>query len=318
MSKFFITGGAGFIGSNLCTQLLNENHAVTVYDNLSLGEKKFIEIHLNNPNFQFIQNDLLDLESLKKSIKDHDIVFHLAANSDISLGREVTDHDLKQGTLCTYNVLEAMRHCGLSKIIFASTSAIYGEAKTLPIKENYGPLLPISLYGASKLASEGLISAFCHNYKMQSWIYRFANVVGLNGTHGALFDFIKKLQRDSSTLEILGDGKQIKPYIYVDDCVDGMLFGLNNAEEEVNVYNLTSQGRTSAQEIADSAVQAMNLIDVTYFFTGGSRGWMGDVVKVDLCGEKMKQLGWQAQFNSAEAMSKAAKVLSKQLEVINS
>ncbi len=197
MAHYFVTGGAGFIGSNLVDRLVSEGHHLKVYDNLSLGKQEFIQNHIDAGMVQFFKEDLLNLETLTSAMKGCEAVFHLAANSDIGYGAKYTDWDLKQGTIVTYNVLEAMRLNAIKKIVFASTSAIYGEATVKPTPENYGPLWPISFYGASKLACEGLITSFAHNYGIQAWMYRFGNIVGRNGTHGALFDFILKLKADA-------------------------------------------------------------------------------------------------------------------------
>lgn len=305
--KCFITGGAGFIGSNLVDNIIKE-HEVTVFDNLSLGKKEFINHHLQNKNFNFIQADLLDFKKLKESIKDHDIVFHLAANSDIS-NNQITDTDFKNGTIATYNVLEAMRLNGIGQIIFSSTSAVYGEAKTKPTSEDYGPLFPISHYGASKLAAEALISAFCHNFKMKAWIFRFANIVGKNSTHGAVFDFINKLRNDNEKLLILGDGNQAKPYLHVKDCVDGLFFGWKNSNDEINYFNLGCEGATKVDDIAKIVVDEMNLKNVKFEYTGKDRGWPGDVPQVRLDTSKITKLGWKTELSSDQAVRRAVKDL---------
>ncbi|MBI4370195.1 MAG: NAD-dependent epimerase/dehydratase family protein [Elusimicrobia bacterium] len=307
--RAFVTGGVGFIGSNLCHRLVNEGWQVTAYDNLLLGRVEFIRHLLGNPKFKFIKKDLLNHLDLLQAIRGHDFVFHLACNSDISKGTQETDTDLKLGTIATYNVLEAMRLAGIKKIIFASTSAIYGEAHKTPTPENYGPLLPISLYGAGKLAGEGLITAFSHCYGMKAWIYRFANVIGKNGTHGALVDFIAKLKANPNKLLILGDGRQRKPYLHVSDCVDGMLFGLRHADKSVNVFNLTPKDQAGVNQIARSIVKQMGLDRVRFDYTGESRGWPGDVARVLLDGRGMKKIGWQPKLNSQQAIQKAVSEL---------
>jgi UDP-glucose 4-epimerase len=212
--RYFVTGGAGFIGSHLVDRLIRKGE-VTVYDNLSSGKREFIQHHLDNPDFSFIQADLLDFNRLIREMGEHDVVFHLAANPDARLGIQDTTLDLKQETLVTFNVLEAMRSNHIKKIVFSSSGTIYGETPKIPLPEDYGPILPISLYGAGKVASEALITAFCHTFDMQGWIYRFANIVGSRGTHGVIFDFIHKLNKNPSRLEILGDGTQEKPYLSV-------------------------------------------------------------------------------------------------------
>lgn len=312
LKRAFITGGAGFIGSNLVEELIARGYETTVYDNLSLGKFEYIKRFVDSGRCRFVKGDLLDSKTLSESIKQNDIVFHLAANSDIAKGEEFTDTDLKQGTLATYNLLEAMRLNGLSEIVFSSSSAIYGDAGTKEIDENHGPLLPISLYGASKLAGEGLITAFSHNFGIKVWIFRFANVVGDNSTHGAVHDFIARLIVDPKNLKILGDGKQAKPYIYVKDCVSGILYGYDRACERVNFFNLGTSGATSVTKIADIVVEEMGLSNVEYHYTGGDRGWKSDIPQVRFNISKLTKLGWQAEYSSDMAVRVAVKAIIKQ------
>jgi len=306
-TKYFVTGGAGFIGSHLVDRLV-ETGSVTVYDNLSSGRLEFIEHHRGKSNFRFIKGDLLDLDTLEQAVGGYDVVFHLAANPDIRAGSENTDLDLQQGTVVTYNLLEAMRINKIKKLVFASSGTVYGEATTA-VSEDAGPLLPISLYGASKLAAEGLISAFCHLFDMQAWIFRFANVVGARNSHGVIFDFINKLKRNPQQLEILGDGTQRKPYLYIDDCIDGMLFALEHCHERVNVLNLGSDSSTDVTSIAAMLVDAMGLTEVKFSYTGGERGWKGDVPQVRFDITKMKNLGWKPRYSSDEAVRKAIRYI---------
>ena len=308
--RCFITGGAGFIGSNLVKSLIEEND-VTVYDDLSLGKKEFVSKYIGSSKFKFIEADLLDFNVLKDSIKGHDIVFHLAANSDIS-NNQLTDIDLKNGTIATYNVLEAMRRNNIRQVVFSSSSAVYGEANIKPTSEDFGPLLPISLYGASKLACEGLIAAFCHNFGMKAWIFRFANIAGDRGTHGVIVDFIRKLGKNSKEMEILGDGEQAKPYLYVKDCVEGMLYGFANSNDEVNYFNLSSDGSTKVKMIASILVEEMGLKNVEFKFTGTSRGWPGDVPEVEMDTRKLAKLGWKCKLSSDESLRKAVRELLKE------
>ncbi|MBT9132987.1 MAG: UDP-glucose 4-epimerase [Firmicutes bacterium] len=302
--RYLVTGGAGFIGSHLVDRLVNMG-VVTVYDNLSLGKREFIEHHLGRDGFEFIQADLLELDTLKGVMKDHEVVFHMAANSEIKGSMGGTDLDLKEGTVATYNVLEAMRLNNIKKVVFASSSAVYGETPLEPIPEDYGPLQPISLYGASKLACEGLITAFCHLLDMQAWIFRFANVVGTRPTHGAVFDFINKLHHNPNELEMLGDGTQEKPYIHVEDCVDGILYGFQHSNDKVNVFNLGSFSSTSVSTIAQILVEEMGLANVKFKYTGGDRGWPGDVPQVRFDTARMEKLGWKPKYTSDEAVRKA-------------
>src|SRR6266404_1633272 len=304
-----VTGGAGFIGSNLAERLLEDGYQVTVFDNLSAGSLNNLRQCQGRRGFSFLEADLLDLVAVEECMKGHDVVFHLAANSNIPEGRRASDTDLRLGTLATYNVLEAMRRTQVEEIVFASSSAIYGEAKVVPTPESYGPLLPISLYGASKLACEGLISAFCGNYQMKAWICRFANICGRHGTHGILIDFLRKLEQTPGKLEVLGDGTQAKPYLHVSECVDGMLFIWRNSHDRVNYFNLGCEGATSAGSTAGLLLHAAGggPIDVT--FTGGDRGWVGDVPQVRLNCSKLEQLGWKAKLSSDAAVKLASQEL---------
>lgn len=310
--KYFVTGGAGFIGSHLVDALIKKDK-VTVYDNLSSGKIEFIKHHLNNKRFNFIKSDLLNLKKLKRCLAGYDAVFHLSANPDARLGIANTSLDLNQETIATYNVLEAMRSNRVKKIVFASSGTIYGETPVIPLPENYGPVLPISLYGAGKVASEGLISAFCHTFDMQAWIFRFANIIGGRATHGVIFDFINKLMKNNRVLEILGDGTQEKPYLYIDDCINGIIFGWENSKGKVNVFNLGCESSTDVTSIANIIVKEMGLKNVRYKYTGGDRGWAGDVPQVRFNCKKINALGWKARYSSEEAVKLAVKIIIKEL-----
>lgn len=302
--KYFITGGAGFIGSHLVDSLI-KNGVVTVYDNLSSGSKNFIARHLKKDNFRFIKNDLLDRKSLEKAIRGSDFVFHLAANPDIQSSVANPSLDFEQGTLATFNLLEAMRKNNVRKIAFSSSSTVFGEPKIIPTPEDYGPLLPISSYGASKLACEGLIAAYCHLYDFQAWIFRFANVVGPRLTHGAIYDFIKKLGENKKVLEVLGDGEQSKSYIHVKDCVESMIFGASRGKEQCSLFNLGTEDQTKVKDIARALLKEMGLNQTKIIFTGGKRGWEGDVPQMLLDITKLKKLGWQPKYNSRQAVLRA-------------
>lgn len=305
--KTFVTGGAGFIGSHLVDKLLKQGDQVTSFDNLSSGKKGFFKDHLNNKNFNFIESDLLDLNKLKKAIKDHDRVFHIAANPFVRLGEKQTRLDLDQGAIATYNVLEAMRTNDLKKIAFSSSSVVYAETPDFSIAETYGPTLPISLYGAGKLAAEGLISAFCGTFGLQAWIYRFANVVGIRGTHGVIVDFIEKLKKNPKELEILGNGKQRKPYLHVSDIVDAIIYGYEKSRNQVNLFNIGCDSNTTVTRIAEMVVEEMRLKGVEFKYTGGIRGWPGDVPRFQLDTNKLNKLGWKARYSSDEAVRKSIK-----------
>ena len=306
VTRYFITGGAGFIGSHLVDRLVQKGK-VTVYDNLSSGSLGIISRHLDRDNFKFVQADLLDFGALKQAMAAHDVVFHLAANPEVRAGIYATDLDLKTGIVASYNVLEAMRLNQIKKLVFTSSSVVYGDAGVTTVTEDYGPLLPISLYGASKLGSEGLISAFCHLFNMQGWIFRLANIVGSRLTHGVIFDFINKLKQNPGQLEILGDGSQQKPYLHVDDCVDGMLLAMEKSQERLNLLNLGSSSSTSVVTIANIVTGAMGLKGVEFQYTGGRGGWAGDVpqVRFDMAG--MSRLGWKPKYISDEAVERAVR-----------
>lgn len=308
--SILVTGGAGFIGSHLVDRLVELNR-VTVLDNFSSGKVEHIEAHRSNPNFTLIEADLLNPPAIEQALTGIDLVFHLAANPDVKGGAEDTKTHLHQNVIATYNLLESMRKMGVSEIAFASTSTVYGEARIVPTPEDYGPLLPISLYGASKLACEALISAFCATFDMRSWIFRFANIVGERGTHGVIVDFIRKLKMDGSQLEILGSGRQRKSYLLVDDCVDAMIFAIDSSRDRVNVFNVGSNDSVDVTEIADVVVEKMNLSGVKYRYTGGieGRGWRGDVKTMLLSTESMENIGWRPRHSSWEAIEAAAEAL---------
>jgi UDP-glucose 4-epimerase len=305
--KAFVTGGAGFIGSHLVDQLLSNGEKVTVFDNLSSGKKEFIEKHLNNHNFKFIKSDLLEFEILKKAIINHDVIFHLAANPYVRIGEKQTRLDLDQSTIATYNILESMRLMNIKKIIFSSSSVVYGETSNILIPETYGPTLPISFYGAGKLGAEGLISAFCGTFGFQAWIFRFANVVGERSTHGVIIDFIEKLKKNSKELEILGDGKQQKPYLHVKDVIEGIIYGFNKSNENINLFNIGCNSNTTVKKIAEIVVEEMNLKNVKFRYTGGKRGWPGDVPRFQLKTNKINDLGWKTKYDSNNAVRKAVR-----------
>lgn len=299
--KSFITGGAGFIGSALVERLLNEGHTVIVYDNMSTGKSEFLKKFGENSKFKFVKGNLLDFNKLKKSMKGADFVWHLAANADVKQGVENTKLDLEQGVLTTYNVLEAMRQNSIKKIAFSSSSVVYGEAKKIPTPEDYGPLVPVSFYGASKLSAEAEICAFCGSFDFTAYIFRFANVIGRNATHGILADFLKKIKQTPDKLEVLGDGTQKKSYILVDDCVDAMIHVTKTAKEKVNIYNIGSQDQISVKRIAELFIEQSGS-NAKIVYTGGKRGWAGDVPNMMLSTRKLSTLGWKTRHTSEDAV----------------
>lgn len=315
--KIIVTGAAGFIATNLIPRLLDAGDEVHGIDNFFLGKREFIDQWRDRANFHFHEADLLDRERVAAIFSEvkPDRVWHLAANSDISFGTKYTDFDLKGGTIVTYNVLEAMRLAGTKEIVFSSSGAIYGEPTVMPTPESYGPLFPISMYAASKIACETMITAFCHNYDFRAWIFRFGNIVGPYPTHGAIYDFIRKLIKDPTRLEVLGDGKQSKPYVHVDDCLDGMMFGQAHAHEDVNCYNLAVPDQTSVNNIAKWTIEAMGLDPGTVRVerTGTKRGWPGDVTQVKLDTRRMEMLGWRPRMSSDEAVKRSIEQCVSQL-----
>jgi len=308
-NKILVTGGAGFIGSHLVDRLLEKGNRVTVFDNLSSGKLEFIKHHFENPDFTLIKADLLDQDAIERACKDINSVYHVAANPDVRLGTSDTRVHFDQNILATYNLLEAIRKNNVKEIIFTSTSTIYGEASIIPTAEDYGPLIPISLYGASKLACEALITSYSHTFDINAWIFRFANIVGPRSTHGITVDFINKLKDNSTRLEILGDGKQEKSYLHVSECVDAILFTVGNSKEEVNIFNIGSEDTISATGIGKAVVEEMQLSNVRFVYTGGSRGWKGDVPKMRLDIEKLKKLGWRPAYTSERSVRETARSL---------
>ncbi len=301
--KIVVTGGAGFIGSHVVDRLVAENHEIVVLDNLSSGNEEFLAHHFSNDNFRFQKVDLLH-DDITRFFEDVDAVWHLAANPEVRLGAENTRVHLEQNVIATYNVLEAMRLNGVRRMLFTSTSTVYGEADQLPTPEEYPPE-PISLYGASKLACEAFIASYCHTFGLQAWLFRFANVIGKRSTHGVIYDFINKLRNNPKELEILGDGTQTKSYIYVSDCIEAMHAGLQAAgKSRVHIFNIGTTDMTSVTRIAELVCEAMHA-SPEFKFTGGKRGWIGDVPVMLLDASKLNTLGWEQEYTSEEAVKKA-------------
>jgi UDP-glucose 4-epimerase len=306
--KCFVTGAAGFIGSSLVDRLLSLGHQVVGIDNFSTGQEFFLEPAHKNPNFTLIRGDLLDLELLKGSMSGVDVVFHLAANADVRFGTDHPRRDLEQNTIATWNVLEGMRANGVKKIAFSSTGSVYGESKVIPTPED-GPFpVQTSLYGASKVAAEGLISAYCEGYGFQGYIFRFVSILGERYTHGHIFDFYKKLLDDPTKLHILGNGQQRKSYLYIQDCLDAILLAVEKAPDKVNLFNL---GTDEYCQVMDSVGWICNYLNLKpeFSFSGGERGWIGDNPFIFLDCSRMRSLGWTPKWKINDAVVQTLKYL---------
>lgn len=307
---FLVTGGAGFVGSHLVDALMNQGTEVKVLDNLSNGSLGNIRKWLHHKHFQFIEGDLLNKKDVAESAKDCRVICHLAANPEVRLSSVAPDVHFKQNITATYNLLEAVRQSNAAELLlFTSSSTVYGDAEEIPTPETT-PLEPISVYGASKLASEALISAYAHTYGFKARTYRLANVIGARSKHGIIYDFIHKLKENPHELEILGDGTQAKSYIHIDDCVKAMLIGQKAAEKAVEVFNLGSEDWVDVKTIATAVAEEMGLRNVVFHFTGGvdgGRGWKGDVKYMLLSTTKLKALGWKPKLNSTQAVRAAAR-----------
>lgn len=296
-----ITGCAGFIGSTLCDRLLGLGWSVAGIDNFSTGQRRFLETALGNPKFRLVEGDLLDPAALDAAAKGAEIVFHFAANADVRFGTEHPRKDLEQNTIATFNVLEAMRRNGVKRIAFSSTGSIYGEPEVFPTAENAPFPVQTSLYGASKLAGEGLISAYCEGFGFQGFIFRFVSILGERYTHGHVFDFYRKLLADPAQLEVLGNGLQKKSYLYVQDCVDAMLLAMERAGAKVNVFNL---GAGEYCQVNDSIGWITGHLGLKpkLMYTGGERGWIGDSPFIFLDCARMRALGWRPKLAIREGI----------------
>lgn len=306
MSKVLVTGGAGFIGSHLVERLLDLGYEVRVLDNLSSGKRENLGRALSR--VEFIRGDVRSMEDLRRAVSGVEAVFHMAANPEVRVG-DPREH-YENNILGTYLLLEAMRREGVKEIVFASSSTVYGEAEKLPTPESYGPLKPISVYGASKLACESLISSYTHTYGFKGVALRYANVVGPRAERGVVRDFVHKLKKNPRELEILGDGTQTKSYIWVEDAVEATIKAWLETGEGYEPYNVGSADAISVREIADIVVDEMGLEGVRYRFTGGvmgGRGWVGDVKYMHLDISKLMSLGWRPRYNSSEAVRLAAR-----------
>ena len=301
MNTVFVTGGAGFIGSHLVERLLNLAYSVVVYDNFSTGKELFLTEAKNCNGFQLVKGDLLDVQSLREAMSGCDFVFHLAANADVRFGTKDPRKDLEQNTIATFNVLEAMRANGIRRIAFSSTGSIYGEPEVFPTPEHAPFPLQTSLYGASKLAGEGLIQAYCEGFGFQGYIFRFVSILGERYSHGHVFDFYKQLLANPHELHILGNGHQRKSYLYVQDCLDAVFIAIEKAQSSVNLFNL---GNEEYCEVNESVGWITNHLGMTpkLSYTGGDRGWIGDSPFVFLDCRKISSLGWAPKLSIREGI----------------
>jgi UDP-glucose 4-epimerase len=315
--RMLVTGGAGFIGSHIVDALLARGHEIVVYDNLSSGKMEFLEHCWDEIDFQ--ERDLVSDKELVELLKGIDHVYHVAANPDVRVGADDTFISVEQNILATYNLIEAMRKArpdDPASISFTSTSTVYGNATVLPTPEEYGPLMPISQYGASKLAAEAILSAFSDNFNIKASVFRFANVVGSRSTHGILFDFYHKLKADPSKLEILGDGLQRKSYIHVSDCVEGVIHATETQQSNFEYFNVGTADYAVINQIPGIVSEAMGLENVEYHYTGGHKGagWKGDVKFMSLAVDKILATGWQYKLNSTQTLEKAVREIISDLE----
>lgn len=311
MNRIFVTGAAGFIGSNLVDRLLKKGYKVVGWDNLSTGKLKFLEETLKDPNFTLIQGDNMDVDSLSNAMIGCDTVFHLAANADVRFGLNHPSKDLNQNTIATFNVLQAMKTNGIKKLIFSSTGSVYGEATLIPTPENAEFPIQTSLYGASKVACEAMIQAYSEGYGFDSYIFRFVSILGERYTHGHIFDFYKQLIEHPEYLNVLGDGTQRKSYLYVQDCIDAMLHVLSlPVQNKVNIYNL---GTNEYVQVNDSVKFIIDYLELSpsIKYSGGNKGWIGDNPFIFLNTTKIQNTGWQPKLTIQQGVTSTVKWLQQ-------
>lgn len=303
--RSIVTGGAGFIGSHLVDFLVSSGDDVIIIDSLVSGDKDYVREHLEAGRARLVSADLLG-DGWQEELDGADRVYHLAADPDVREGSADPDRQLNNTIIATHRVLEAMRRANVPEIVFTSTSTVYGEASMIPTPEDYSPMEPVSVYGASKLACEALISAYCHSFSMRSWIFRFANIIGARSGHGVITDFIRKLKENPGELEILGDGKQTKSYLEVRECIRAIMYVAGHSSDIVNTCNIGSEDWVSVTEIADILCLEMNL-SPSYRYTGGRRGWIGDVPRMQLDISRLKEIGFVPGINSRESVKIAVR-----------
>jgi UDP-glucose 4-epimerase len=313
--KAFVTGAAGFIGSNLVDRLLRDGHSVVGFDNFSTGQMQFLEGALRSPVFQLVREDLSNVDAIAQAISGADIVFHLAANADVRFGTDHPRKDLEQNTLCTSNVLEAMRLAGVRRIAFSSTGSIYGDSDVIPTPENAPFPVQTSLYGASKLACEGLITAYCEGFGFTGYIFRFVSILGERYTHGHVYDFLNKLHVNPHKLQVLGDGKQRKSYLYVQDCLDAIFTALERATGKVNILNL---GQNEYCNVNDSIGWICEHLGLSpeLEYAGGDRGWIGDSPFIFLDCSRVRSLGWNPRLSIRDSVIRTVDYLQQNRELL--
>jgi UDP-glucose 4-epimerase len=308
--RAFVTGGAGFVGSNLTDRLVENGHDVVVFDNFSTGRDQFLENASKSGRLTVVRGDVLDADAVNNAMCECDAVFHIAANADVRFGTLHPRKDLEQNTLATFNVLEAMRGHGIKRIAFSSTGSIYGEPDVFPTPENAPFPVQTSIYGASKLACEGMISAYCEGYGMQAFIFRFVSVLGERYTHGHVFDFVKSLRGNPNQLRVLGDGHQRKSYLYIRDCLDAMVLAFDQANDRVNIFNV---GADDYCEVTDSVRWITERLGLNpkIEYTGGARGWIGDSPFIFLDCTRLKALGWKPALSIREGVIRTVDYLQQ-------
>jgi UDP-glucose 4-epimerase len=307
--RIFVTGAAGFIGSNMVDRLLAAGHTVAGFDNFSTGQRRFLESATAHPQFTLVQGDLLERNVVSKAMAGADLVIHFAANADVRFGTDHPRRDLDQNTIATWNVLEAMREQGCKRMVFSSTGSIYGEPEVFPTPETCPFPVQTSLYGASKLAAEGLIQAYCEGYGMQAYIFRFVSILGERYSHGHVFDFYKQLAEHPEHLHVLGNGHQKKSYLYVQDCLDAILMALDKASDKVNIFNL---GTDEYCEVNNSIGWICEYLGLhpKFTYSGGERGWIGDSPFILLDCSRIRALGWRPRLTIKEAVLATIKFVS--------
>ncbi len=305
---YLITGGAGFIGSNMADRLLSLGHRVTVYDGFITGHRQYLEEAAKNPDFDLVEARLEDEEKLNEAMKGVDFVFHFAANADVRRGLEHPLKDLEQNTVNTARVLEAMRKNGVKKIAFSSTGSVYGEAEVIPTPEDAPFPVQTSLYAASKLAGEGMIESYCEGYGFQGYIFRFVSILGERYPHGHVYDFYQKLKKNPNELYVLGDGHQKKSYLYIQDCIDAILTVIEKCDDKINIFNL---GTDEYCEVNDSIrwITGRLGLDPKLSYSGGERGWVGDNPFIYLDTKKVRSLGWKPKFTIEQAVVKTVEYI---------